>query len=248
MSHYLFNREKYAPGIVMPVGIYEGSTKRIKSIEFCAAGEFRFRKIVARSSMRPTGKFSSWKMVRSPQWESPNEKNAFYDLDFKYNVLAYREQSCEIIYIDDEGNEAAHYPDIDAITLGGIEILEVKPKEFADQPCVKRRTDLLMVELAPFKIKYDMLHAENLRHEPRFSTKKKILQFGHRPVGPIELAEILSQLAKSGTLNWAAAKRGAYGPYGREILCRLTLEGRLSVNVEAPLNDHSEFIPGPLGD
>jgi hypothetical protein len=247
VNNYLLSPLQSAPGVEMRVGVFEGGLKRIRRISFCAPGEFRFRKIVMRSRMRPTGKFSSLTNGRHMQLESPNEKNAFIHLDFRYDVFAFREQACEILYIDGEGNEVVHYPDIDVVTMGGSEIWEVKPKKYADHDWVKRRTDIMQAELAEVKIEYRMKHAEELMREPQLSTMDKILQFGRRPVGHDELATIRSVIASGDNLNWGAARKGAYGPYGREILCRLVLEGRLRVDSGSGLSERTEFVLCPRG-
>jgi hypothetical protein len=207
-NNYLFSPLQSAQGAEMRVGVFEVGLKKIKKISFCAPGEFRFRKIVMRSRMRPTGKFSSLTNGRHMQWESPHEKNAFIHLDFRYDVFDFREQACEILYIDDEGNEAAHYPDIDVVTKGGPEIWEVKPKKYADQDWVKQRTDIMKAELAELKIEYRMKHAEELMCEPQLGTMDKILRFGRRPVGHEDLATIRSVIASGDNLNWGVARRG----------------------------------------
>jgi hypothetical protein len=247
MKNYLFAPFERAPGVVMREGLFEGCTDRIKRITFCAVGQIRMRTIVARSRERPTGKFSSWKNGRPMEWESQNEKNAFTHLDFRYDILAYREQACEIVYVDDEGKEATHFPDNDVLAMSGSELWEIKPKKFADRAIVRRRTDILSADLAILGITYRMVYAEQLRREPQLRTMDKILTFGRRPVAHDELAMIRNELAMKTTLNWGDARRGELGQYGREILCRLVLEGRLTVNDKAALTDHSEFWLGPRG-
>jgi hypothetical protein len=201
----------------MPKGLFEGCTDRIKRIRFCAPGELRIRKIVSRSRMRPTGKHSSWKTGRMMQWESPNEELAFVHLDFRYDIQIYREQACEIVYIDDAGKEAMYYPDVDVLAMSGFELWEIKPKRFAEHADVKMRTEILTAELAQLNITYRMAYAEELGLEPRLQTMQKILDFSRRPVSSAELTMILNEVAQGRALTWGDACRGTYGLYGRSF-------------------------------
>jgi hypothetical protein len=244
-NSYLLRPPMNPRSIKMREGVFEGGAGRIVRITFCAPGEFRFRRIVTRSRMRPTGKFSSVKTGRGMQWESPHEKNAFIHLDFRCDVLSFREQACEIVYIGDDGNEAAHYPDIDLVTLCGPEIWEVKPRKYADDGWVNRRTEIMQAELTELGIQYHMKHAEELMREPQLSSMDRILRFGRRPVRYEEMALIRTRISGKGSLNWGKAKDGEYGQHGREILARLLLDGLLTIDLDTRLSEQTLFVTGP---
>jgi hypothetical protein len=194
--------------------------------------------------MRPTGKYSSWKNSRRMHWESPNERNAFCLLDFRSDVIAYREQSCEIIYLDDEGQEATHYPDIEVLLANGHELWEVKTKYYADHEQVSRRTELITEELSAYGITYRVAVAEELRKQPRLNTMQKVSRFGSRSVSSAERIDVARKLVQGGRLTWGDACSGLLGPNGREILCRLVLEGFLQINADLPFDMTTEFALG----
>jgi hypothetical protein len=217
---------------------------RIKQIRFCVDDQLRIRTVVKRARMRPTGKYSSWKNDRMIHWESPGERNSFSLLDFRSDVVAYREQPCEIIYLDDEGREVSHVPDIEVFTTNGRELWEVEPERYAQRESVSRRTEILSETLGVYGIKYLMVSAEALNKQPRLKTMEKILAFGRRPVRLTERASIARELTQNGSLKWDDACSGRLGSDGREILCRLVLEGFLKIDVDSPFGETTEFVPG----
>jgi hypothetical protein len=219
-------------------------TGRIKQIRFCSADQIRIRTIVKRARMRATGKFPSWKNGRMMHWESPNEPNAFCLLDFRSDVIAYREQSCEIIYLDDAGRKAAHYPDIEVLTVNGRELWEVKTEYYANRDPVSRRTEILTEALSAYGLTYRVAVAEMLSMQPRLNTMQKVLRFGRRSVSSAERIDIARELVQSGRLTWHDACSRRLGPNGREILCRLVLEGFLQIDTDLPFGFTTEFVPG----
>src|SRR5580692_8771394 len=118
----------------------------IKSIVFPESGEARARKVVSRSNARATGKYPSWKMQRSMQWESVNELHAFRLLDCDPGVIRFKEQPCRIEYVGVDGLHR-HFPDILVETRVCKELWEVKPLAQAMRPEVSLRTELLLREL-----------------------------------------------------------------------------------------------------
>lgn len=217
---------------------------RIKQIRFCSVAQIRIRTIVKRARMRPTGKFPSWKNGRMMHWESPNERNAFCLLDFRSDVIAYREQSCEIVYLDDAGQLATHFPDIEVVTVNGRELWEVKTEYYANREPISRRTEILTEALSAYGLTYHMAVAEGLSKQPRLNTMQKVLHFGRRSVSSTERIVIGRELVQSGRLTWGDACSGRLGPNGREILCRLVLEGFLQIDTNLPFGMTTEFVPG----
>ena len=201
------------------------------------------RKIVMRSRARATGKFPSWKTGRMMEWESTNELNAFRVLDCMPDVQTYAEQPCEIVYLDDEGKEARHYPDI-LVTVESLkELWEVKTAADARSYPVQWRTELLSRELLPYGFTYRIKIAEDFARQPYLSNSLKILYFGRRPIIEIERWQVQQTLIGGETLNWNRACSGNYGSYGREILCRLVLEGQLHIDMNSRISADTQFFP-----
>jgi len=217
---------------------------RIKQIRFCSAEQIRFRTIVKRARMRPTGKVWSWKNCRTMHWESPYERDAFQLLNFRWDVIAYREQSCEIIYTDDAGEESTHYPDIEVLTISSHELWEVKTEYHSNRTPVSRRTEILKRALFPYGLIYDVAIAEKLSNRHRLNTMQKILHFGNRPVSTVERYNVACEMVQNGVSTWGDACSGRFGSNGREILSRLVLEGFLKIDTDSPFGRTTEFVLG----
>ncbi len=177
-------------------------------------------------------------------WESPNERNAFCLLDFRPDVIAYREQACEIVYLDEGGKERSHFPDIEVLTMNGHELWEVKPERHANRGPLSSRTNILTEALPAYALTYRVALGEDLRKQPRLNTMQKVLPFGRRPVSSADRNSVARELLHDGILRWEDACTGRFGPNGREILCRLVLEGYLQIDVELPFGMMTEFLPG----
>lgn len=216
---------------------------RIQRITFCAVGQTRMREIISRSRMRPTWKYPSIKnAILNNHGESHNEPSAFQWLDFDPNVLTYREQPCEIVYLDDDGVECRHFPDIEVLARTGTELWEVKPERFADADAVARRTEILTPELLLWGFVYRVMKAEELDLQPRKDNKLKILDFARRPVSDVERSMILDELRGNGHITWRDVLDGKFGGHGREILCRLVVEGYLEIDLCIRFSDDTKFI------
>jgi hypothetical protein len=220
---------------------------RILRITFCAVGQARMRNIISRSRMRATWKYPSLKnAILNNHGESPNEANGFRWLDFNPEVLTYREQPCEIVYLDDDGIECSHFPDIEVLARTGPELWEIKAERFANADVIRRRTEILSAELPLWGFVYRVMTAEELNLQPRKDNIHKILDFARRPVADSERWMITDELRRNGHIVWRDALKGKYGAYGREILCRLVIEGHLEFDLHVRFSDDTKFIHRPV--
>jgi hypothetical protein len=210
-------------------------------IAFSSAERVRSRRVVTRSRFRPTGKYPSWKMERMLQWESINELNAFRLLDCDPRVTVFSEQPCEIVYHD--GNEIKHhYPDICVEIDGNQELWEVKAECEASQNEVASRTELLSRELRRYGFPYRVVLDHELAKQPRLENAKTLLRFGRRAASDCEREDLRLAMQSEGHLSWSEACEGALGIHGREIVCRLVLEGALSFDLDSPLGPSTQFL------
>lgn len=213
---------------------------RVVSIEF---GDPKFtpvRSVVSRSRTRPTGKYPSWKMNRMLEWESNIELLAFRLLDSDPRVRRFVEQPCEIVYII-AGETRRHYPDIYVEYQREKQLWEVKDDRQASQPDVVDRTKLLTEELKPHGLIYRLVLGSELRTEPRLRNTNILLSYGRASVDDLIRERVRLMLQRAGSLSWSGACAGEYGANGRQILCRLTLEGVLVTDMDQPLSAHSLF-------
>lgn len=210
--------------------------RRIISITPPEEGKLRSRKVVSRSRARPTGKYPSWKMSRMIQWESINELNAYRLLDANPVVTSYHEQPYVIRYELDKQIHL-HYPDVLVLSGGSKELWEIKPSSEAEKHEYVERTELLAAELPNLGFSYRLVIAEDLAQEPRLSNALTILKFGRLPISDVAREQLRQAVLKTGAINWGSVTSGAFGPMGRQLVCRLVLEGVLSFDVEKPWTD-----------
>jgi hypothetical protein len=215
----------------------------IRSIEFPERGQLRSRKVVTRSRARSTGKYPSWKMGRMIQWESTPELNAFRILDSDPTVIRFSEQPCEISYQQD-GLLRSHFPDILVEYADRKELWEVKLESDAVRPEIAARTALLE-DLTNWGYDYKVVMAGELASSPRLGNAIKLHQLGGvRAVTSEDRESIRLELKRRAYLVWSDARSNVYGHGGREILCRLALEGVLQIDITAPWTDATRFYPG----
>jgi hypothetical protein len=222
------------------------STGKVLSISFAPSGQLRSRKVVTRSRARSTGKYPSWKMNRMLQWESPNELNAFRLLDCDPEVVCFTEQPCEIRYLQD-GIARKHFPDILVVRNGRRELLEVKSEPEAIRPAIASRTTLLMGCLPMWGYDYSLVLGSDLARQPRMKNADRLLRFGRGTVTECEREFMRLALKRHGPLVWAEACAGSYGARGREIVCRLVLDGTLAFDMNAAWSADTLFFAGKGG-
>lgn len=199
------------------------------------------RTVVSRSRMCSTGRFPSWKMDRMLEWESYDELNAFRLLDCDVSVRRFLEQPCEVVY-KISGEVKRHYPDIYVEANREKQLWEVKDDVRASQADVVARTTLLTEALKAHGFTYRLVLGSELRVQPRLQNANILLRYGGRAsVNEVERESVRLMLRDAGRLTWGAATAGVYGPRGRQILCRLTLEGVLLIDMNKPLSSSTTF-------
>jgi len=213
---------------------------RVVSIEFGNPKFTPVRSVVSRSRTRPTGKYPSWKMNRMLEWESNIELLAFRLLDSDPGVLRFAEQPCEIVYTV-AGEMRRHYPDIYVEYEHEKQLWEVKDDRQASQPDTVDRTKLLIEGLKPQGFTYRLVLGSELRTQPRLQNTNILLNHGRGSIEDLDRERLRLRLQCAGSLNWGGACAGEYGPNGRQILCRLTLEGVLVTDMDQPLSANSLF-------
>jgi hypothetical protein len=216
----------------------------IRAINFPRHGQMRIRRIVTRSRMRPTGKYPSWKTNRMLEWESPHELNALRLLDCNCKVVSFQDQPCEIVYVRG-GEQSRHYPDIlvEFASNNRKELWEVKVGAEASRPDVALRTTFLTEHLPRWGYQYRMILANELSIQPRLRNSCTLLDFGRSSISEDEREWARLAVNNGRPLTWAAACAGQYGPKGREVLCRLVLEGALSIDLNSCWSKTTTFVP-----
>jgi hypothetical protein len=198
------------------------------------------RDLISRSRTRPTGKYPCWKMGRMMQWESIAELKAFRLLDCDAKIRRFVEQPCEIVYII--GSETRrHYPDIYVEYQHEKQLWEVKDDSCASEADLVARTKLLTEGLKAHGFTYRLVLASELRKQPRLQNANILLSYGRGSIAEIDRERVRLKLQRAGSLSWGGACAGEYGPNGRQILCRLTLEGVLMTDMDQPLSANSLF-------
>jgi hypothetical protein len=218
-----------------------GGAEDITAIIFPIAGQLRSRRIVTRSRARGTGKYPSWKMGRMLQWESRNELNAFRLLDCCPTVSHFMEQPCQICYTQG-GLSKSHYPNLLVEISGRKELWEIKPEAKGEQLEIALRAALLTQALARWGYEYRLVIDSDLAKQPRLRNAQILLRFGRHEVSGYEYESLRLIHKRQSILVWSKACKGAYGAKGREILCKLTLTGILTIDINAPWSDNTQFF------
>jgi hypothetical protein len=174
------------------------------------------------------------------EWESVGELNAFRLLDANPTVVRFSDQPCRIVYLQD-GAIRTHIPDILVEFADRKEFWEVKLKAEAATPEIATRT-ALMRDLRHWGYGYQVVLSEDVAVQPRLRNVAQMHYWGAvRPIGDLEREFIRSEVGQRRELTWGDACQGIFGQYGREILCRLTLEGTLTFDMTRHWTDESTF-------
>ncbi|MGB9235817.1 MAG: hypothetical protein WCC04_15515 [Terriglobales bacterium] len=174
------------------------------------------------------------------EWESNSELVAFRLLDCDPKVRRFVEQPCEIAYIIG-GETRRHYPDIYVEGQHEKQLWEVKDDSSASEADLVARTKLLTEGLKAHGFTYLLVLASELRKQPRLQNANILLSHGRGSIAEIDRERVRLKLQRAGSLNWGGACAGEYGPNGRQVLCRLTLEGVLMTDMYQPLSANSLF-------
>ncbi|HEV2578804.1 MAG TPA: TnsA endonuclease N-terminal domain-containing protein [Acidobacteriaceae bacterium] len=176
------------------------------------------------------------------EWESPHELNALRILDCDPKIASFYDQPCEIVYVQ-AGEQRRHYPDIlvEFAFNGRKEIWEVKTETEASRPEVASRTALMAEHLPAWGYQYRIAVASELSLQPRLRNSCKLLDFGRNSISEDAREKIRRAVAAGENLDWLSACAGKYGPRGREVLCRLALEGYLQVEMNSEWSKETRF-------
>ena len=208
------------------------------NILFPEEGKIRSRDPVSRSNAVNSGKYPSWKVDRMLQWESPHEGNAMRILDASPTVISFNEQPCEISYTLN-GVERRHYPDFLVIEKHRREFWEVKTERDASEPEIVERTAFLALNLPDYGYGYRMVLAEILASQPRLDNVKRLNKLGRNPISVPEQESVRRLFGQQPILQWGMVE--AQSPVLLRQVCRLILEGKLSIDLHQPIHAGSHI-------
>jgi DNA invertase Pin-like site-specific DNA recombinase len=227
------------------IAVIDPAHSTVSTIEapiFPRPGQLRARRVVTRSRARTTGKYPSWKMERMLQWESINERNAFMLLDCDPRVRRFSEQPC-VIPFTMNGVRHLHYPDILVETDGSTEFWEVKTEKDANLAEIVQRTTLLARGLVRYGYTYRLVLDRDLNDASRLKNADTLLRFGCHRINDIDREHIRARFRQSGCIIWHDACVGTYGHRGRQVLCRLVLEGHVELDLTLLPSPATRFLP-----
>jgi hypothetical protein len=141
-----------------------------------------------------------------------------------------------------DGVQRVHYPDILVATKKGKELWEVKHDLQSVSAEIRLRTELMSLALPRWGYTYRLVYGSDLAQQPRLSNADRLLRLGRRGVTECERESIRLTLKQHGALHWSEACAGGYGPRGREVVCRLTLDGTLVMDMNAVWTLQTCFI------
>ena len=215
---------------------------RILQIDFCKPGQPRYREPVTRSGSHERIIHWSPKVDRGIHGDHPNEGDVFMDLDCDPTIKTYREQPCRITYLL-AGEEHCHDPDLFETPFSGFDVLsEIKLAAEAASEEVRSRTKVMTLGLPAFGLRYRVRLVERSQHEPERRNRTILIGFANRQATMQERESILLACRRHDYVSWLEVCHGRYGQFGREIVCRLFIDGVLATDLSRPLND-LRFVP-----
>ena len=198
---------------------------KIREIRFPERGEKRMEKIVNRSNSRPTGKYPSWKMGRMMQWKTVAHLNAFRLLDADSRVSSFQELPMEIEY-EGNGRVRVERPDLLVVIGAHKKLWTIKKLSEIHSQDQKNEIKNLAMHLLARGYQQRLIDVDFLEQEPRLSNAITLLAFGRGEISPLEREAFrILFIEREGHLSWGEVINGVAGPLGRNILCRLVLEG-----------------------
>ena len=204
---------------------------KIRSIRYPEEGEQRMKEIVNRSNTRATGKYPSWKMGRFMQWETVDHLKAFRSLDADSKVHSFEEQPLLIEY-ESGGFLHIERPHILVVTGHQKELWTIKKSLETFNRIQQAEQEELSLHLLRHGYLRKTVMAETLEEEPRMGNQMKLLRLGRCQVSSLEREAIRHFFMKrSGVMTWGEILGAEVGPIGKNIICRLVLEGLVHFDI-----------------
>lgn len=198
------------------------------------------RRVVTRSRMRPTGKYPSWKLGRTLEWEFIAERNAYRILDAMPFVRDFQERPAAVRWTED-GQVHTWLPQLLIVTSQFKALCEIRSAMTDQSMEALRRSRLLEAALPAQGYHYCVLWSDALVREPRQTNIVEILRHGRGPVPPRERETLRRYFSRVQFLYWGEVRRGELGPRGRAYVCRLILEGAIACDIERRLGDDTRL-------
>jgi len=204
-------------------------------------------KIVNRSNSRPTGKYPSWKMNRMMQWQTVGHLNAFRLLDAESRVLSFQERPMAIEY-EVHGTLRIEHPDILVVMAEQKELWTVINR--AEVSAKSQTTDSknLTLQLRSHGYVQKVVIADAMKNEPRLANAITLVGYGRKEVSPLEREAVRILFEKrGGVVGWGEFAGGLAGQLGKNIVCRLVLEGVIHFDPTFVWTDSTSFYWGGSG-
>ena len=225
-----------------------------RKVPVLSAGEIQFfkdkqkkdgrqRKVISRSNAIRTIKFPSFKVGRMVHCNSPLERDACPLMDVDHSIKIYQEQPVRLRY-QLNGEVHDHYPDFELQTITENIFREIKTEKYANTPEIKARTAYLTEVLPTYGYQYEVMTETTIHQQPRLKNATFLLKHGRRPVD-ITQFEILRLYVKNvGQLFWGDGAPTSDCPLNVFEICRLILDGYLSIRLDCDWEDDTpiEFV------
>ena len=170
------------------------------------------------------------KIIKNPLFWS-GTKNQVSSLDATPAVKSYQEEAMRIDYCY-QGQEKTFYPDLLVQINDRQELWSIKPEKLANLPDEIALAQFLKQELYRHGLNYRVVIAESLIEEPLQSNITKLIEFGRNPLSDIDREQVRQLLTRCDAIDWEMISSGLLGPNGRQVVCRLALEGIMRFNIK----------------
>jgi hypothetical protein len=177
-------------------------------------------------------------MGRMIQWESHHELTAMRLLDADPTVSSFSEQPLEIEFIMD-GVVRRHYPDILVYRGGVAELWEIKSNKNTLDEETARRGRLLTGSLGVYGFQYHMVFGSDMSSGPQLSNALMLLRHGRSDMGATDCERARLLFSQNQSVTWGQVVAGILGDRGRQLICRLILEGVVGFDSKSLFGNHS---------
>ncbi len=226
------------------MGVRSQSYERnqILEIEWSSGRKKRVREVVRRSNARVTGKYPSIKDEEVKQWESPLELNQMYRLDADPDVISYFEQPVILRYVLD-GCVHKHIPDLVVKRSTGLIFQEIKTDEDAMNSDIKLRSNFMANHLPLLGYSYEVIVESEIFEEPYLTNIKYLLRHGRLYRSFLfGGGKIVKSIEEAGYVLWKDICSGEFGDTGKNTICGLILDGRLTFDKYELLSDETKIM------
>ncbi|MET0103254.1 MAG: TnsA endonuclease N-terminal domain-containing protein [Sedimenticola sp.] len=203
------------------------------------------RRVITRWASVGNGRFPSFKMGRSIDYESPVESDFLFLAEFDRDVIAIWEQP-ETVEIVINGKSRKKTPDFKLLMRdGSVQIHEVKPEKKANEPENQLAFRLLASLYAERGQTYQVSVDTDIRTEPRLGNIKRLARYRKVIADRLRYLWLSQLLDEVGAVTIVELEQGVHGQVlSKAMIFGAIFRGELEVDIDSPICRDSLVFQG----